>query len=635
MRAGRLVAVLLIAVLGGVAASWGTYRHAYVVHERAGLEWATLALTDQTVAQTHQPQDAGAAVYFSNTVIDKALKQLAGTTIGPVKSKLGDLIVTVQDAHVQPGIGFSGAVVDVKVASMQRDLAVDLRVEGDLSFRGIATQAGNKAMATAEFAVGVSKVEPRFNLGFLDIRGRNFLSEAIASGLMIALDNHLAVTVPFQDRIGFNTGFKSDKIVKAPDGTVALNVSLPGKDLEQRFSFSAPVFLRSGVWLLAATSVSGQAPVTPQTAPDLQPSELETRIAALREHIAGATKNWEQESDFALFLSGKVLVGLVDKLKELPEANRTVTVRSTGATGHLVDNDTIVLELPDSAKDINATMTIGVPSAVWTPAKGVALATDLRMDLHAHIKVQAKQVKMGTALQLEGGAEKHVSGTVELNSKNIDGHSILSLGATMPCDTVTADVTTDGGLEAAGVSVKLVKVGVRWTMPVPQTLGEPNLVMDDLPRHATLESPKPDDRGITVTPQHKAIEYVVHVTDATATQNGYLVTAKLDMNSVDTAELPTEIIAQRQALSDSVKAAARAAAACPSVDPDMKVLFGGIEFGKNNEFVKAITNAIHDITQGPGPNNEITKNLNNAKHDLEHGPGPNNEIVKLGKRLGL
>lgn len=603
MRAGRLVAVLLIAVLGGVAAGWGTFRHAYVVRERAGVEWAALALTEQTVAQTHLPQDADAAVYFSNTVIDKALRQLAGTTVGPVKSKLGDLIVTVQDAHVQPGIGFSGAVVDVKVASMQRDLAVDLRVEGDLSFRGIATQAGDKA--TAEFAVGVSQVEPRFSWGFLDIRGRNFLSEAITSGLMIALDNHLAVAVPFQDRIGFNTGFKSDTIVKAPDGTVSLNVSLPGKDLEQRFSFSAPVFLRSGVWLLAAASVSGQASVTPPTAPDLQPSELESRIAALREHIADATKKWEQESDFAFFLSGKALVGLVDKLKELPEANRTVTVRSTGATGHLVDNDTILLELPDSAKDINATMTIGGPSAVWTPGKGVAMATDLRMDLHAHIKVQAKPVKMGTALQLEGGAEKHVSGTLELDSKNIDGHSILSLGAKMPCDTVTADVTTDGGLEAAGVSVKLVKVGVRWTMPVPQTLGEPNLVMDDLPRRATLKSPKPDDRGITVTPQHKAIEYVVHVTDATAAQNGYLVTAKLDMKSVDTAELPPEIIAQRHALSDSVKAAARAAAACPSVDPDMKVLFGGIEFGKNNEFVKAIANAIHDITKGPGPNNDI------------------------------
>ncbi|UPJ77054.1 hypothetical protein [Bradyrhizobium sp. 187] len=111
--------------------------------------------------------------------------------------------------------------------------------------------------------------------------------------------------------------------------------------------------------------------------------------------------------------------------------------------------------------------------------------------------------------------------------------------------------------------------------------------------------------------------------------------AKLEMNSVDAAELPPEIIAQRHALTDSVKAASRAAAACPSVDSDMKVLFGGAEFGKNNEIVKAFTNALHDLEHGLGPNNDIVRNLDNAKHDLEHGPGPNNEIRKLGRRLGL
>jgi hypothetical protein len=635
MRAGRLLLGLLIAVLAGVAASWGTYRHDYVVHERAGTEWAALTLTDQTLAQTGQPQDADAAVFFSNSVIDKALKQLVGTTIGPIKSKLGDLVVTVENAQVQPGLGLTGAIVDVKVASTQRSLSVNLTLEGDLSFRGIAPLTGDKPTATAEFTVDVTKVEPQFNWGFLDIRGRNFLSEAISSGLMIALDNHLTVAVPFEDRISFDTGFKSDTTVKAPDGTVVLNMSLPGKELEQRFSFSAPVFLGSGVWLLAATSASGQAPVTPPAVPDLQPSEFESRTATLREHVSSATKDWQQESDFAFFLSGKALVGFVGKLSALPEANRTVVVHSTAVTGHLVDNDTILLELPD-ATDINATMTVGPPSAVWTPGKGVSVAADLRMDLHTKIHAHVKPViNAGTVLGLEGGTGKHVAGTVELTNKNVDGHSVLSLGATLPCDTVTADVTTDGRLVAGPLKVDLVKVGVRWTMPVPPALGEPNLVLDDLPRRVALKSPKPDDHGIAVTPPHKAIEYVVHVTDAKAVEAGYIVSAKLDMNSIETAELPSEINAQRHALTDNVKAAARASAACPSVDPDMKVLFGGAEFGKNNEIIKAFTNALHDLQHGPGPNNEVVKDLNNAKHDLEHGPGPNNEIRKFGKRLGF
>jgi hypothetical protein len=52
MRAGRLLAGLVIAALFAIAGSWGTYRHDYVVHERAGAEWAALTLTDQTLAQT-------------------------------------------------------------------------------------------------------------------------------------------------------------------------------------------------------------------------------------------------------------------------------------------------------------------------------------------------------------------------------------------------------------------------------------------------------------------------------------------------------------------------------------------------------------------------------------------------------
>ncbi|RWL78691.1 MAG: hypothetical protein EOR69_26665 [Mesorhizobium sp.] len=633
MRVGRMLAGLVIVALIAIAASWATYRREFVVHERAAAEWAGLTLTDQALAQTQQPQDADAAVFFSNAVIDRALKQLAGTTISPIRSKLGDLVVTVEDARVHPDLGFMGAIITVKVASTQRSLAVNLKLEGDLSFRGIAPQADDKPTETAEFAVGVTKIEPQFNWGFLDIRGRNFLSEAISSGLMIALDNHLTVAVPFEDRLSLNTGFRSDTTIKAPDGTIGLSMSLPGKVLEQRFSFSAPVFLRTGVWLLAATSASGQGPVTPPAVPDLPLTELENQIATLEEHVSRVTKDWEQESDFVLFLSGKALVGFVGKLSALPEVNRTVVVHSTSVTGHLVDNETILLELTD-ATDLNAAMTIGPPSAVWTPAKGVALATDLRMDLHAKVHAHVKPVvNMGTVLGLEGRTGKHVAGTVELTNKNVDAHSVLWLGATMPCDTLTADVTTDGRLVMGPVKVDLVKVGVRWTMPVPPTLGEPNLVLDDLPRRAALGNPKPDDRGITVTPAHKAVEYAVHITDAKAVQTGYIVSAKLDVNSADTADLPSEIIAQRHALADKVKVATRVA--CPSVDPDLKVLFGGAEFGKNNEIVKAFTNMLHDLEHGPGPNNEIRKTLDNAAHDIVHGPGPNNEIRKLAKRLGF
>lgn len=629
MRAGRLLLSMFVAVLIAIGASWITYKHDYVVHERAAAEWVALTLTDQALTKAQSPQNADAAVFLSNTVIDKALKHLAGTTIAPPVSKFGDLIITVEDARIQPSLGLTGAVIDVNVASAQRGITVKMQLEGNLALRGITPnpQPGGRSMATAEFAVSVMKAEPQLKWGFLDFTGRKFLSEAISSGLMIALDDHLTIAVPFGDRLSLNTGFSSDAIVPTPDGTVTLNTSLTGTVLEKRFSVSAPLFLRSGIWLLASTSPSGQAPVVPPSVPNLQPAELDSRIAALRDRVATASRALEQDSDFVLILKGNTLVSLVDQLKGLPEANRTVAVHSTGAKGHLVDNGTLLLELPD-AKDVNASMIIGSPSATWVPGKGVALAADLRMDLrtrvHAHVK---PVVNAGTVLGLEGRAGKHVAGTLELTHKTINGHSVLLLGTTMPCDTLTADVTTDGRLVMGPIKVDLVKVGVRWTMPVPPSLGQPTLVLDDLPRRVALKIPKPDDQAITVTPAHKAIEYAIHVTNAKATQTGYIVTANLDMQPVDNVELPPEASAHRQALTDSVRAEARTTTACSSVDPDMKVLFGGVEFGKNNEIVKAFTNMLHDLQHGPGPNNDIVRHLNNVGNDIKHGPGDHNDVT--------
>jgi hypothetical protein len=629
MRAGRLLLGLLVAVLIALGASWATYKRDYVVHERAAAEWVALTLTDQALAKGAQPQNADAAVFLSNAVIDKALKQLAGTTIKPPVSKVGDLTITVEGGRVLRSLGLMGAVIDVNVSSAQRGIMVKMQLDGNLAFRGITPhpQSDEGSIATAEFAISIMKAEPMLKWGFVDFPARQFLSEAISSGLMIALDNHLSIAVPFKDRLIFNTGFSSDATVPAPEGTVKLNTSLTGKILEQRFSFSAPLFLRSGVWLLATTSSSGQAPVVPPSVPKLQPAELESHIAALREHVATVSRDLEQNYDLVLLLKGSALIGLVDQLRALPEANRTVAVHSTGTTGHLVDNETLLLELPD-AHDVNASLVIGPPSATWMPGKGVSLATDLRMDLRARIHAHVKPVvNMGTAFGLEGGAGKRVTGTLDLTDKIVDGHSVLLLTTTMPCDTLTADVTTDGRLVLGPIKVDLVKVGVRWTMPVPPTLGQPNLVLDDLPRRVALDSPRTDDQTVTITPAHKAIEYTMHVTDAKATQTGYLVAANLDMQPVDDTELPAEIVSRRQALADRVRAEARAATNCSSVDPDMKVLFGGVEFGKNNEIVKAFTNMLHDLQHGPGPNNDITRNLGNVVHDLQHGPGPNNDLV--------
>ncbi len=628
MRAGRLLFGLVVAVLIAVGASWATFKHDYVVHQREAVQWTALTLTKQTASRTPRPADADAALYLSNAAIDQALKQMVGTTIQPPAGAPGAFIVTVDNARVRRDLGLTGVALDVRVKSPQSGINFKMAVEGALGFRGIVVRRGDdeRTASTAEFGLTVLKAEPQFALGFMDIPGRHFLSEAVASGLMLALDNHLAVSIPFEDRIGFSTGFSRDSTITVPDGTVTLTTSLLGKNLEQRFAFSAPVILPSGVWLLATNTPAGQGSVLPPSVPAVTSSELSRQIATLQDQVAQAEKPYETHGDFVLLVKGSTLVGLVDQLKALPPANRTVNVQSTAATGHFVSDDTVLVELLDP-RDINAQMLIGPPTAEWLATKGVALATDLNMVLHSRIHVHVKPVRMGTPLGLEGGAQKHIAGTLELSNQMIGGRSVLLLGARMSCDTVTADVTTDGRLVVGPAKIDLIKVGLRWTMAVPPSLGQANVLLNDLPRRVAIESPHGRAQDVAVTFAHKAIEYSIHVTGASATQAGYAITANLDMRPVGSIDTPREVGAERQKFSDDIAAWQKSARACPAVDADMKVLFGGIEFGGNNEIVKFFRNALHDLTQGPGPNNEVVKALNNAGKDLTQGPGPNNDLV--------
>jgi hypothetical protein len=186
-----------------------------------------------------------------------------GTTIQPPAGTPGAFIVTVEDARVRRDIGLTGVALDLEVKSPQNGIEFKMAVEDVLGFRRIVARSGDdgRTSSTAEFGLTVLKAEPQFAWGFMDIPARRFLSEAVASGLMLALDDHLAVALPFEDRIGLNTGFSRDSTITTPDGTVTLKTSLQGKVLEQRFAFAAPVILPSGVWLLATNTPAGQGPV--------------------------------------------------------------------------------------------------------------------------------------------------------------------------------------------------------------------------------------------------------------------------------------------------------------------------------------------------------------------------------------
>lgn len=623
------------------AAGWLTYEHDFVVRERLGGQWGALTLMDEFLAKGRRPQDSDAAAFLSNNALDKALQQLVGATVDLPAAKVGGVSATVEDIRIEPGIGVAGAAMDIRVASKSHGAAVKMHVEGDLVFRGtkLVERAGASPQAVAEFAISIASAEPRLDWGFLDLPGRRVVGDAIASGLMLALDRHLVVEIPIENGLAFDTGYSSDSTVPTSAGSVTLNSSLPGQTVRQNFALSMPLFVRSGVWLMATRSAPGEVSAgAPAAAPNIPQADLAAKVDALRTKVGKESKDLEQKHDLVLFLKGSAIVGLADQIAKLPVANRTATIRSVATTGQLVSDGKSFVELRDPTSAV-AHLVMSNVDARWIPNQGAALSVDLSMDMEAKVHVHANPFPVGggagTTVMLQGGAGNHVDGVLRLARVAADGHSMLVLDVSMPCDSVTADVKTDGRLEIGSMKTDLFPIGLRWNIPLPQSIGQPSLVVDDLPRRFALEATHRFADGSTFRLAHDAVKYRVSVADVETNQDGYVVSADLDTHPSDGTIPSSDADAQKAAISRAIAAAKHPA--CPAVEADMRVTIGGMEIGGNGEIVKAFRNIVSDLTNGPGRSNDlvgadgaVAKTLENARKDLTKGPGHNNELFGGG-----
>ncbi|VIO68802.1 hypothetical protein CI1B_23650 [Bradyrhizobium ivorense] len=648
MKKLTLVSSVGLAAAIGVAtsASWLTYKHDFVMRERLGAEWTALALMDEALANGRRPQAADAAAFLSNKALNGALQQLVGATVHVPAEKVGGIAATIEEIRIKPGIGLAGAAMDIRVASPSHGAAVKMHVEGDLAFRGtrLVQRAAASAQTVAEFAISIANAEPRLDWGFMDLPGRRMVGEVIASGLMLALDRHLVVEIPMENGLAFDTGFNNVSTVPTSAGSVTLKSSLPGQTVRQNFAFSMPLFVKSGVWLMGTRTAPGEVAPAKPTVPQ---ADLPAKVAALRTKIGNEVEGLEQKHDLVLMLRGAAIVGMADQIARLPEANRTATIASIATTGQLVSDGKSYVELRDPTS-ATARVVMSNVAARWIPNQGAALAVNLNMDMEAKVHVHANPLPVGggagTTVLLKGSAGKHVDGTLRLNRIATNGHSLLVLDASVPCGGVMADVKTDGRIEVGDFKTDLFPVGLRWNVPVPQSIGQPTIVVDDLPKQFALETTHRFDDGTSFRMAHDAIEYRVSVADVQASQDGYVVSADLEVHPSDGAISRSEPEAQRAAISAALESAKHPA--CPAVEGDMRVTIGDIEIGPNGEIMRALRNFVHDITKGPGPSNDlvgsdgaVATTLKNAAKDLTQGPGPTNDAVGrkgwVRQRLGF
>jgi hypothetical protein len=277
--------------------------------------------------------------------------------------------------------------------------------------------------------------------------------------------------------------------------------------------------------------------------------------------------------------------------------------------------------------------------ARWIPNEGVALSIDLNMDIEAKIHAHANPLPVGggagTTVLLEGGANKHVNGIFRLVRETTDGHPTLFLDASMPCDSVTANIKTDGRFVIGPMKTDLIPIGLRWNVLVPQSIGQPALLLDDLPRRFTLEAPRHLSDGSTFRLTHDAVEYRVSVAGVEANRDGFLVSADLDTRPSDGMISLPDVDGQKVAIMRAIAAIKHPA--CPDVQTDMRVTIGDMEIGGNGEIVKALRNILSDLQNGPGPSNDlvgsegfVAKTVGNAVKDVTQGPGHNNELFGGG-----
>ena len=131
MRAVSLVSgVVGVGAAAALAVGWVTYEHEIVVRARAGAEYGALKLMADALQSGQRPMNSDAAVFLSNAVLDRAMKQLVGATITP-PAKYGDLKVTIKDVRARPAVGLTGVALDLEISSLKRGLTVTMAVEGD------------------------------------------------------------------------------------------------------------------------------------------------------------------------------------------------------------------------------------------------------------------------------------------------------------------------------------------------------------------------------------------------------------------------------------------------------------------------------------------------------------------------
>lgn len=640
-------ALLLTTLAVGVTGcEWWRSPASLALKNRMEARWTALDTAKRAISSRPDPALWSGGVFIGTTTLAKTLEQLEGFKLeyAPTDGVLSGVTVELTKAVLKPHYGFSEAEITLEARRGEMQFAIQM--SASVAFAGVvpSSQSNAKDTALALFRIDPLTLVPALKVGPLQIQEKQLWSK-LAPDLALAFADPkiFEIKLPIKDTFRLNLGLDTvatETINKDTGATLTYRMSMPETTVEQKLTFSPPIFRPEGVWLLAALTESGQEQTLPRNAPALPTSELATLVGEMeKEHVALTERFTGDRETVSAWLGKDVLIGLGAKLADIPDANRMVTVQSTAYTGRLTETkwkddllgDGGAFAELNGADRLRSTIAFGKPAISWDTS-GLRLSLPVKADIEASVKVHFDPLiggGMGTTLGLVGNGGGTVGGSATTKIINSSDLAVALTETVLACDAITASIATDGRLKIDLAWIKVPQVGAKLEFPLGREPVGATALLDNRP--IFIELPAYDPRSESdaakraallaknpwaMLPKVPALKVRILPKAFEQRPSGFQFTVGLETTPIQTErtrkaldEAQRSVQLEAASIEERVKKLIREqpkVTACTG-EPTFAILFGAIEFGSNNDIAKFAKNAWNDMTKGPGPNNELRK----------------------------
>lgn len=529
------------------------------------------------------PTFASSDVFFrlSGSSLQNALNQVAGSRL-KANGKVFE-IVEVDARFGQPAISMDFCAANARIP-------VDLRVwqfpllrwEADSL---LAYESGRyvqeKPMDDAMFKIGFRYNVQKFRL-------RYSWWEALANWFpkvfghieqaMAAIFPSMTVPVEVPASFTVNLGMENTEVVEfeklylksrpegAPKeigGKVTLALTIPSSPLTTYLEFNRPVFSPAGVWLLAKTVE--QIPASGPTSV-AQPDRVPVEQAETWYKEAG--NGFTNGAEASLWINNSALNRLANRIANLPEASRTISVMSIAREGNLGeiaakdDNLGQLFSLKAEVPEDNAWSGRAVATlSAATNGRGVSLAGNVNVTVNAKIRLTVKG-PIGGPLSVDsnvaGSATTPISGDVKTFTQDVSGFRSVYWGIDLSCTNADAHLSTSGG-QFEGIPIKYGDIKAQLAIPMFKKQVRPSVMVDGLPVRIALAQRTKGTAGqrkpnlITFAPSVPGLDMTFQFDDVQQLNGGTEISTNVSFAPADAATWSEAQLAERAKARDAIR----------------------------------------------------------------------------------